>query len=574
VANNEGFKGYLDEARMSIVARASNEMAFTVGGTLNKPSFSANPATNTFLGYGQALIVPTVVIGTLPISFQWQQNGGSGFTNVVGQITNTLLMNNVTFATAGDYRLIATNGLGSATSSVAHVSIGAAFSELFGTGVGTDGNLPTGGAGVFDPHYTLAQSADTANLGPGAVIWDMATAPLKANNGRFANADGVSQWIAPVPPAASPDGIYVYRTQFLIDQTDLSTAILRGTLWVNLSNMDILVNGVSVGGLSAANKSDAADFSFSVSNGLVAGLNTLDFVTTNSASAQDTESAIRVELFGLGQALAPGKPTITDQPVSQTVHDGRLGGQSVATFSVVALGRPPLSYQWWADGAPLTGVTNRTLTFINPTNGAQGTNFSVVVSNDSGSITSHVAVLTILSTNQPPVAPSYTYTVYSNTTLNVSMDTLYLNSSDADHDPLSFSPTTPFDPSSTNGGSITQNGITLTYSPVADYTGADQFNYYLTDGIDTTTGSINIKVVPLLVPSTFSATHSGNNIMLSGGGGTPGGPFHVLSTTDLTTPLANWVSAATGTFDGSGNFNVAQPISSTVPQTFYIIQVP
>jgi len=46
-------------------------------------------------------------------------------------------------------------------------------------------------------------------------------------------------------------------------------------------------------------------------------------------------------------------PTITTQPQSQTVMVG-----ATATFSVVATGTAPLSYQWSKSGATINGATN------------------------------------------------------------------------------------------------------------------------------------------------------------------------------------------------------------------------
>ena len=85
--------------------------------------------------------------------------------------------------------------------------------------------------------------------------------------------------------------------------------------------------------------------------------------------------------------LAP--PTVTTQPVDVTVT-----APASATFSVVATGDAPLSYQWRRDGVDIPGATSATYT-LDPTaitdNGAQ---FDVVVSNAVGSITSTSAMLT------------------------------------------------------------------------------------------------------------------------------------------------------------------------------------
>ncbi len=93
-----------------------------------------------------------------------------------------------------------------------------------------------------------------------------------------------------------------------------------------------------------------------------------------------------------GIALAPypiAAPIITSQPQSQTV----LAGLN-ATFSVVATGTSPLSYQWSVNGVPISGSTSSSLSLTN-VQPANGGNYAVVVSNSFGSVTSSSATLTI-----------------------------------------------------------------------------------------------------------------------------------------------------------------------------------
>jgi fibronectin-binding autotransporter adhesin len=66
----------------------------------------------------------------------------------------------------------------------------------------------------------------------------------------------------------------------------------------------------------------------------------------------------------------------------------------------------------------------------------------------------------------------------------------------------------------------------------------------------------------------------GGNLVLSGTGGTANGTYYVLTTTNLTTPLANWVPLATNTYDASGDFNVTNAVNTGSPQQFYLIKQP
>ncbi|HSU56973.1 MAG TPA: immunoglobulin domain-containing protein [Candidatus Dormibacteraeota bacterium] len=87
-------------------------------------------------------------------------------------------------------------------------------------------------------------------------------------------------------------------------------------------------------------------------------------------------------------------PSITAQPQPQTVPPG-----SNATFTVTAAGSPTLLYQWRFNGTNLTSATGSNFTRTNAQI-ADGGPYSVVVTNDFGSVTSSVVTLTV--SNMPP----------------------------------------------------------------------------------------------------------------------------------------------------------------------------
>ena len=102
---------------------------------------------------------------------------------------------------------------------------------------------------------------------------------------------------------------------------------------------------------------------------------------------------------------------ITSQPMSQ---DAILGGN--ATFTVVASGSAPLSYQWYFDGAPLTdgggisGSATATLGIANVQNNDAGS-YYLVVSN----LLTSARSLTASLTPESVIAPSVRYVMLSNT---------------------------------------------------------------------------------------------------------------------------------------------------------------
>ena len=91
-------------------------------------------------------------------------------------------------------------------------------------------------------------------------------------------------------------------------------------------------------------------------------------------------------------------PVITNHPQSVTVSEG-----NPASFSVTASGSQPLSYQWRKNTVNIGGATNSTYTIPAVTPG-DAANYSVVVSNSAGNVTSNNAVLTVTQANQLPAA--------------------------------------------------------------------------------------------------------------------------------------------------------------------------
>lgn len=97
---------------------------------------------------------------------------------------------------------------------------------------------------------------------------------------------------------------------------------------------------------------------------------------------------------------APTAPAITTQPQAVAVTEGQA-----ASFAVTASGTAPLAYQWRRNGATIAGATTASYTLAAATLGDSGAQFSVVVSNSAGNVTSGNAALTV---NPAIVAPAIT----------------------------------------------------------------------------------------------------------------------------------------------------------------------
>ena len=104
---------------------------------------------------------------------------------------------------------------------------------------------------------------------------------------------------------------------------------------------------------------------------------------TNSAGSQSASATLTVNPAATG-------PSITGPPQSLTVTNGGL-----ASFSVIATGTAPLSYQWLKGAAPVPTATNAIYSISSVTTNDAG-GYSVIVSNSVNSITSTMATLTVL----------------------------------------------------------------------------------------------------------------------------------------------------------------------------------
>ncbi len=127
----------------------------------------------------------------------------------------------------------------------------------------------------------------------------------------------------------------------------------------------------------------------------IAGATNTSFTRTNAQPADAGNYSVTVNNgFGAvtssNAVLSVGTPpSILVQPAGLSVTVG-----SNATFSVVADGTAPLSYQWRVGGTPIANATNSVFTRTN-TQQPHGGNYSVVVSNAFGTVTSSNALLVV-----------------------------------------------------------------------------------------------------------------------------------------------------------------------------------
>ena len=111
---------------------------------------------------------------------------------------------------------------------------------------------------------------------------------------------------------------------------------------------------------------------------------------TRDASGTNSSITVAMNASKIVQANFGGLPVVSISPLNQIVV---VGGEAVLTAS--AVGIPPLAYQWQNSQGAIAGATNATFTILDA-QAADADDYSVVVSNPFGSVTSAVATVTVV----------------------------------------------------------------------------------------------------------------------------------------------------------------------------------
>ncbi|MBI5802424.1 MAG: immunoglobulin domain-containing protein [Verrucomicrobia bacterium] len=343
---------------------------------------------------GQNATFSANAVGSAPLTYQWRFAG----VNISGATNTSITLTNVLLSQAGLYSVVVSNPFGTTTSANATLTV-------LVPPVITPG--PNGGGPDGQPQSLTVIQGQNATFSANAI----GTAPL-TYQWRFAGvnipgATGSSVTLANV--VLSQAGLY----SVVISNPGGTTTSANATLTVLVpplitpgpngggpdgqpqsltvvqgQNATFSVNATGTAPLAyqwrfaGVNISGATNTTVTLTNVLASQAGLYSVVISNSGGSTTSANATLTVLL---------PPTIIVQPVSQTLTAG-----ATLNLSVTATGSPTLTYLWRLNGTTIPGATAATLTLLNVQKSLEG-NYTVVVSNPYGTVTSAVAVVTIQS---------------------------------------------------------------------------------------------------------------------------------------------------------------------------------
>jgi uncharacterized protein (TIGR02145 family) len=349
------------------------------------PTISSQPQSQTVTA-GQSITFTVVASGAGTLSYQWEKNGAA----ISGATASRFTLSNVQSGNAGTYAVVVTNSAGTDTSSGAVLTVNPATvapsiitqpqSQTLTAGssvefsVAATGTAPlsfqwyVGGtaiSGATLSTYTIS-NVQAANAGTYTVMVSNGTLPNATSNGAVLTVNAATL----IPPSltAQPQSQTVLVGQSVTFSVSASGSYPLSYQWY--------VGGIAISGATSS--------TYIISNVQVAQSGTYTVMVSNGTLPNATSNGA---VLTVTTTVAP---SITTQPQSQTV----AAGQSV-TFSVSATGTAPLSYQWYKDGATISGATSSSYSISNVQTANAGTYVVTVSDGTLPNATSNGVVLSV-----------------------------------------------------------------------------------------------------------------------------------------------------------------------------------
>lgn len=368
---------------------------------INPPSIATQPSSLTRTA-GASATFSVSANGAPTLGYQWLKNGTAvvdGGT-LVGSTTAALTLTSVASSDVGSFQCVVTNSSGSATSSIATLTVvvpatitseppsqtvnGSSFAVFTVVATGT-GPL------------TYAWSKNAGALVNSSKISGATTASLTVTNTSSADEGTYTVVVSNTGGSATSSGatLTVVAPPTITSQPGSVTTNLNSLVTFNViaqSSQQISYHWIKNGApiVSNTNMTGIASSSLTINSVQATDSGSYKCIITNTTGSVSSSLATLT-------VLVP--PSITSQPANASTSVG-----ASASFSVAAQGTQPMTYQWRFNSAPIAGATASTLNLSNVQQVNAGS-YSCTISNQAGSALSSTATLMVgdatIITSQP-----------------------------------------------------------------------------------------------------------------------------------------------------------------------------
>ncbi len=358
------------------------------------PSIIGQPA-NVAVTAGQPANFSVNVTGTAPITYSWARNGVA----IAGANAATYTLATTAVADSGaQFSVSVSNAQGSVTSTPATLTVSAAIVAPSFTSQPVNATVTAGQTATFSAAATGSGTLayqwlrnGTAIAGATAASYTTPALSLAdsgavytvsvSNSAGTATSAGALLTVNPVPVAPTITTQPAAQS-VTAGQSAVFTVVAAGdpTLTYQWRR-----DGSNIAGATGATyTTPTTTLADNGANFTVEVRNAVGMVTSNNAT--------------LTVNPAPVAPSISTQPLPVSVLSG-----ATATFSVAATGSGTLAYQWRRNGVAIVGANAASYTTGALAVADSGAQFSVVVSNSAGSVTSNTALLTVTLVTVDPL---------------------------------------------------------------------------------------------------------------------------------------------------------------------------
>lgn len=358
-----------------VISVTSNAATLTVN---TVPQITAHPSASVLAVSTQNVTLSVTATGTPTPTYQWQKDGVA----ISGATGATLTLSALQVSASGSYRCVVTNSVGSVNSNPCVLTVYAETNLAIRT-------QPLSQSLALGNNLTL--SAFPTSIQPISYQW------LKGGEA-ISGATGASYSI----PAVSAGDAGNYQCQVRDTDEILLTNIASVTVYNDTAlairsqpAAQVIVVGNSASFSLVATSGEPIGYQWRKNGVSISGATSSSYTipavsTTDAGTYSCIVSDYDELLLSSGATLTVQvPPAITSQPSSLTVLQN-----GSATFSVTATGTPAPTYQWRLNGTPITGATSATYT-IASAQAANAGNYTCVVTNAAGSVTSSAATLTV-----------------------------------------------------------------------------------------------------------------------------------------------------------------------------------